>query len=114
MQGRRVAVTGLGVVSSCGTGVDAFWDGLNGPAPEGERRVHDFDPAPLFDNPKETRQADRVTQHPLAAATQALEHAGQITCDPLRHAVLIATGIGGLANPEEQITTYNAKDAPQA
>ncbi|HEY9559110.1 MAG TPA: beta-ketoacyl-[acyl-carrier-protein] synthase family protein, partial [Acidimicrobiales bacterium] len=111
MQGRRVAVTGLGVVSSCGTGVDAFWDGLNGPAPEGERRVHDFDPAPLFDNPKEARRADRVTQLALAAATQALEHAGEITCDPLRRGVLIATGIGGIATLEEQITNYNEKGA---
>src|SRR3546814_3113333 len=107
MQGRRVAVTGLGVVSSCGTGVDAFWDGLNGPAPEGERRVHDFDPAPLFDNPKEARRADRATQPAPAAATQALEHAGEITCDPLRRGVLIAPGLGGTATPEEQITNYN-------
>src|SRR3546814_16507251 len=68
MPGRRFAVTGRGVVSSCGTGVDAFWDGLNGPAPEGERRVHDFDPAPLFDNPKEARRADRVTQLEIGRA----------------------------------------------
>ena len=111
MQGRRVAVTGLGVVASCGTGVDAFWDGLNAPAPEGERRIHDFDPAPLFDNPKEARRADRVTQLALAAATQALEHAGEITGDPLRRGVLIATGIGGIATLEEQITNYNETGA---
>src|SRR3546814_6094823 len=107
MQGRRVAVTGLGVVSSCGTGVDAFWDGLNGPAPEGERRVHDFDPEHLFDNPKEAQRADRVTQLELAAATQDLEHTGEITCDPLCRGVLIALGIGGHAHLAEQITNYN-------
>ena len=28
MQGRRVAVTGLGVVASCGSGAEAFWAGL--------------------------------------------------------------------------------------
>src|SRR3546814_20010136 len=78
---------------------------------EGERRVHDFDPAPLFDNPKEARRADRVTQLALAAATQALEHAGEITCDPLRRGVLIATGIGGIATLEEQITNYNEQGA---
>lgn len=111
MQGRRVAVTGLGVLASCGTGIDAFWDGLCGPAPEGERRVHDFDPTVVFDNPKEARRADRVTQLALAAATQALDHAGEITGDPLRRGVLIATGIGGIATLEEQITTYNERGA---
>ena len=30
-QGRRVAVTGLGVVAPCGLGKDAFWSGLLGP-----------------------------------------------------------------------------------
>ena len=28
MDGRRVAITGMGVLARCGTGVDAFWDGL--------------------------------------------------------------------------------------
>ena len=111
MAGRRVAVTGIGVISSCGTGVDAFWAGLNSAPPEGERRVHDFDPESVFDNPKEARRADRVTQLALGAATQALEHAGDITCDPLRRGVLIATGIGGIGTLEEQITLYAEKGA---
>jgi 3-oxoacyl-[acyl-carrier-protein] synthase II len=108
---RRVAVTGLGVLSSVGTGVDAFWEGLLGAPPDGERRVHDFDPTPVFDNPKEARRADRVTQLGLAAATQALAQAGESDVDPLRKGVLIATGIGGIATLEEQITTYNEKGA---
>ena len=111
MQGRRVAVTGVGVLSACGTGLDAFWEGLCSAPPEGERRIRDFDPEALFDNPKETRRADRVTQLALGAATQALESAGEITGDPLRRGVLIATGIGGIATLEEQITLYNAKGA---
>ncbi|MEX2293171.1 MAG: beta-ketoacyl-[acyl-carrier-protein] synthase family protein [Acidimicrobiales bacterium] len=111
MQGRRVAVTGVGVLSSCGTGLDAFWEGLCGAPPDGERRIHDFDPEPFFDNPKETRRADRVTQLALSAATQALESAGEITGDPLRRGVLIATGIGGIATLEEQIALYNDKGA---
>jgi len=108
---RRVAVTGLGILSPCGTGVDAFWDGLNGPPPAGERRVSDFDPASVFDNPKEARRADRVTQLALAAATQALAQAGEVQVDPLQRGVLIATGIGGIGTLEEQITTYNEKGA---
>jgi 3-oxoacyl-[acyl-carrier-protein] synthase II len=108
---RRVAVTGLGILSSCGTGVEAFWEGLLSEPPEGERRIHDFDPASVFDNPKEARRADRVTQLGLAAATQAIEDAGESDVDPLRKGVLIATGIGGIATLEDQITTFNEKGA---
>jgi len=111
MAGRRVAITGLGVLSSCGTGVEAFWAGICGAPPEGERRVRDFDQTAVFDNPKEARRADRVTQLALAAATQALDQAGDIQCDPLRRGVLIATGIGGIATLEEQITLYANKGA---
>ena len=45
---RRVAVTGLGVVVSCGIGKDAFWEGLCAPAPVGDRRVTGFDPTNWF------------------------------------------------------------------
>ena len=82
MTRRRVAVTGLGVVASCGVGTDAFWDGLCGPAPDGERRVNDFDPTPYFDNPKEVRRSDRCTQFAIAASNMALEQAGSLTADP--------------------------------
>jgi 3-oxoacyl-[acyl-carrier-protein] synthase II len=111
METRRVAVTGMGILSSCGIGVDDFWNGLLAPPPEGERRIPGFDPASVFDNPKEVRRADRVTQLALAAATQALAQAGEIDSDPLRRGVLIATGIGGIATLEEQITLYNEKGA---
>ncbi len=104
MQGRRVAVTGTGILSSCGNGVDAFWAGLLAAPPEGERRIRDFDPASVFPNPKEARRADRVTQVALAAAIEALDQAGELDVDPLRRGVLIATGIGGVRAPEEQIT----------
>ena len=63
---RRVAVTGVGVVSSCGIGVEAFWSGLFAAPADGLRRVTDFDPTPWFDNPKEVRRADRFQQFALA------------------------------------------------
>jgi 3-oxoacyl-[acyl-carrier-protein] synthase II len=63
----------------------------------------------VFDNVKEARRADRVTQLALAAATQALAQAGDVGGDALRRGVLIATGIGGIATLEEQITLYNEK-----
>ncbi len=103
MTRRRVAVTGLGVVAPCGIGVEAFWDGLNGPAPEGERRVHDFDPSPWFDNPKDVRRTDRCTQFAIAAADMALEQAGTLTAEAPRKGVFIGTGIGGIQTLEDQI-----------
>ena len=109
MTRRRVAVTGLGVVASCGIGTDSFWDGLCGPAPDGERRVHDFDPTPHFDNPKEIRRSDRGTQFAIAAADMALEQAGPLTADPSRRGVFIGTGIGGIETLEEQILIRHEK-----
>ena len=99
---RRVAVTGVGVVSAAGIGRDAFWTGLLGDAPEGLRRVHDWDPTPYFDNPKEVRRADRFEQFAVAAAAEALEQSGRPSGDPVRQGVLIGTGIGGLGTIEEQ------------
>lgn len=106
---RRVAVTGMGVVASCGIGTDAFWKGLCGDAPEGDRRVHDFDPSPHFDNPKEVRRSDRCTQFAIAAADMALEQAGTLTADSFRQGVFIGTGIGGIATLEEQILVRHEK-----
>lgn len=99
----------MGVVASCGIGTDAFWKGLCGDAPEGDRRVHDFDPSPHFDNPKEVRRSDRCTQFAIAAADMALEQAGTLTADSFRRGVFIGTGIGGIATLEEQILVRHEK-----
>ena len=109
MPRRRVAVTGLGVVAPCGIGVDAFWEGLCGPAPIGDRRIVDFDPAPYFSNPKEVRRADRCTQFAIAASEMALAQAGDLTADPARSGVFIGTGIGGIETLEHQILVMNDK-----
>jgi 3-oxoacyl-[acyl-carrier-protein] synthase II len=104
MTRRRVAVTGIGVLASCGIGRDAFWTGLLSPAPASDRRaVPDFDPAYLFDSPKEARRTDRFAQFALAAATEALADAGDLNADPTRCGVWIGTGVGGIATLEEQI-----------
>ena len=106
---RRVAITGIGVVSPVGIGVEAFWAGLNGPAPEGLRRIDDFDPEPYFDNPKEARRTDRYAQFALAAAAEALAMSGMPTCDPTRIGVWIGTGIGGLNTLEDQVLVNEHK-----
>jgi 3-oxoacyl-[acyl-carrier-protein] synthase II len=100
---RRVAVTGVGVVAPCGIGRDAYWAGLMSPQPSGERRIHDFDPATAFDNPKEVRRTDRYTQIALAAAKEAWAQAGDPGAAPERSGVLLGTGVGGLISIEEQV-----------
>lgn len=106
---RRVAVTGIGVVSSVGIGRDAFFDNLLAPQVAGERRIADWDPSPYFDGPKEVRHADRVTQFAIAAASEALEQAGSLASAPERCGVLIGTGIGGLHTTEQQVQVYHEK-----
>jgi len=111
--GRRVAITGLGVIATCGVGKDAFWRGLLGSAPVGARRVEDFDATPLF-GPKEVRRVDRFAQFAVAAAEQAIEDAGGLdglTADPDRAGVLIGTGVGGLETMETQIIVHHEKGA---
>ncbi|WP_274654731.1 beta-ketoacyl-ACP synthase II [Paenibacillus humicola] len=113
----RIVVTGLGVVSPLGTGIDTFWNELK----EGrsgisridtfdvsEQKtkiaglVRDFDPEALFGR-KEARKMDRFTQFGLAAAEQALEDAGlQLErIDRERLAVYVGSGIGGLQTLQE-------------
>ncbi len=108
MERRRVVVTGLGVVGPCGIGRDAFWQGLLGPAPEGNREVHDFDPT-VWLGPKEARRTDRFAQMAIGAAEMALEQSGQVGADPDRSGVIIATGVGGLHTLEEQIIVQHEK-----
>jgi 3-oxoacyl-[acyl-carrier-protein] synthase II len=103
MKFRRVAVTGVGVVAHCGIGKDAFWNGLQGPVEDVERRVYDFDPTPYFENSKEIRRTDRYAQFAFAAAHEALEQAGDIDAVPTRRGVFLGTGIGGLTTLEDQI-----------
>lgn len=106
---RRVAVVGMGVVSCAGTGLDAFWAGLNAAPPEGERRVHDFDPNDWYPNPKEARRADRSQQFAMASARMAMQDAGELTGDPGRQGVIYATGVGGLATFEKQVQVWMEK-----
>jgi 3-oxoacyl-[acyl-carrier-protein] synthase II len=107
-RGRRVAVTGLGVVAPCGIGVDAYWEGLLGPGITSGKSVaiDDWDPSPWYDSPKESRRADRFEQFATAAAAEAFAQAGgieSIGVDPARFGTIYATGVGGLNSLEDQI-----------
>jgi 3-oxoacyl-[acyl-carrier-protein] synthase II len=105
---RRVVVTGLGVLASCGIGKEAFLAGLAGPAAEGPQSIDGFDPTDFFD-PKEARQTDRFAQLSVAAAQLALTDAGELGTDPARTGVIFGTGTGGLATIQEQMVALVAK-----
>ncbi|CAN5494001.1 beta-ketoacyl-ACP synthase II [soil metagenome] len=103
--GRRVAVTGLGVVAPCGQGKEAFWSGLLGPAVTGGTStiIADWDPSPYFENAKAARRSDRVEQFALAAAAEAFEQSGLPDGDRSRFGTIFGTGVGGIHTLEEQI-----------
>lgn len=104
-RGRRVAITGYGVVAPCGIGKQAYWNGLLGPGITDAKTtsIPDWDPLPFFDSPKEARRADRVEQFALAAAAEAFAHAGRPDVDPARFGTIFATGIGGLQTLEDNV-----------
>lgn len=120
MKQRRVAVTGLGVVSPIGNDIPSFWqsvkEGRSGIGPitlvdssdlavriAGE--VKGFDPSLRID-PKEAKKMDRYTQFAVYAAAEALHDAGlsKETLDSQRTGVCIGTGQGGSASIEEAVT----------
>ena len=122
---RRVVITGLGVVSPVGTGVEKFWnsllEGKSGIAPitrfdaadfpvkiAGE--VKDFDPA-LAGDKKTIRHMDRNAQFAVAAARMAVEDAKlDMEKENLDMAgTVIGTGIGGIATMEETVFRIEQK-----
>ena len=105
--GRRVAITGLGVVAPCGLGKEAFWNGLLGPGLDGVGRltaIEEWDSSPYYESPKVARRADGVEQYAIAAAAEALAQSGELSVDPSRIGTIFGTGVGGIHTLEEQIT----------
>ncbi len=113
---RRVVVTGMGLVTSIGNTVDAFWDsavnGKSGIKPvtgvdpdeypsKVAGQVYDFDPTQYFDH-KEARRMDRFCQFAVAAADGAVKDSklDMDKEDPARVGVLVGSGIGGLTTIE--------------
>jgi len=118
--GRRVVITGLGLVTAVGNDVDSAWRGLlageSGAAPvtlfdaSGHDvrfacEVKDFDPSKYLDR-KERKRTDRFLQFALATAEQAVEASGVEpalrSLPPERVGVIVGSGIGGLQTLEEQ------------
>jgi len=117
----RVVVTGVGVVSSLGNGIDDFWNSLKAGksgitgvtrfeagdiASQVASEVTDFN-AEDFMDPKEVRRNDRYTHLALAASRFALadSNLSKDTLVPDRTGVLVGSGIGGMETIEKQMTT---------
>jgi len=106
---KRVAITGIGVVSPVGCGKEALWSGLLSPQPDGERRIAGFDAETYYDDPKQIRRADRFEQFAIACAQEALQQAGALDAHPERIGVMVGTGIGGAQTHEDQTLLLDEK-----
>lgn len=113
---RRVAITGMGVISPLGNSTGALLENLAA-ARSGIRRLEAqqyqrlanriaapavFDPATVA-HPSKLRMMDRTTQFALDATRQALEQAGLplADMDRSRAGVFLGTGMGGAQSTEE-------------
>ena len=129
---RRVAVTGIGVISPIGNNVETYWknllDGVCGidciksiPTDDlpvkiaGE--VKDFNPADFGIEAGFARKQDKFTIYAVAAAQQAVQQSGLNSSeggniDPMRYGVYVGSGIGGFSTmmrETEKILTEGPK-----
>lgn len=114
---RRVVVTGMGLISPCGTGVEKSWESLvNGRSGVGPitlfdasqldcrfaGEVKDFNPEAFIER-REARRMDRFAQFAVVAADMAIADAGLVITpeNAERVAAIIGSGIGGISSLEE-------------
>ena len=128
----RVWITGIGIITAAGTGLDGFRAGLRaGRSPV--KRIDRFDPSPFrsqvaaqvddFDPlawmpPKTARQLDRFSQFGLVTGQMALEDAGLRpgeagAASPERIGIYLGSALGGIAYAEEQHERYMEKGIRQ-
>ena len=129
---RRAVVTGLGAVTPIGNDAATFWanltEGVSGAGPITSfdttgfdvriaAEVKDFDPGTVMDR-KMARRMSRFIHFAMAAATEAVDHAGlDFAAWPIerrdRSAVVINTGGGGMEQVIEGTATLAAKGPGQ-
>ena len=107
LQGRRVAVTGLGALTCVGVGVEALWEAIQSPEAPTSKRLGEFD-ASHIGGPKELRRLDPFTLYGLVAADEAWRDSG-LTSPIVDGGSIVTTGIGGLQTVLEQVNTLNTK-----
>lgn len=118
MKNRRVVITGMGVVSPIGLGINTFWNNLLAGC-SGVDYIDRFDASDFpvkiaaqvkdfkaedFVSRREARRMDRFVQYACAAARMALEDADLVIDSEIseRAGVWIGSGIGGLESMEAQ------------
>jgi beta-ketoacyl-acyl-carrier-protein synthase II len=123
---RRVAVTGIGVISPLGNDASTFLAALAAGRPGIARlagKFHErlaspvgapvaFDAASVFPAPQ-LRMLDRVSQFALAAAAQAIAAAGAVLdgLDRRRAGVFVGTGMGGAQTTDESYFTLYSEQS---
>ncbi len=122
---RRVVITGCGVISPIGIGLDDFWNSLvNGKtgvstiasfdasqfSTQIAAEVKNFEPEKYIDK-KKIRKMDRFTQFGFAAAKMAIEDAklDMEREDPFRVGVIVGSGIGGISTVAQEHKTLLEK-----
>jgi 3-oxoacyl-[acyl-carrier-protein] synthase II len=130
---RRVVVTGLGMVTPLGCGVEPTWQRLLA-GESGAKRVDTFDVSDLpskiacviprgdgsngtynpdqWMEPKEQRKVDEFITYAMCAAAQALDDAGwhpKAREDQIVSGVMIGSGIGGIEGIAETAITLKEK-----
>ncbi len=114
----RVVVTGIGVVTPLGTGIEAFWNGVlservavapitrfdaSGYRSRIAAQIDDFNPRDFL-SAKRLHWTERFSQFSIAAARLALDDAGYrpAAADAGEVGVYLGSALGGLAYADEQ------------
>ncbi|RFZ85025.1 beta-ketoacyl-[acyl-carrier-protein] synthase II [Mucilaginibacter terrenus] len=122
---KRVVVTGMGVVSACGTDIAGFWNTIvegRSPAIPITRfntekfktrfatQIPEFNAANYLDR-NEIKRSDLYTQYALIAADQAIKDAGVdvSTMSPFDIGVIFGTAQGGMDTFEHQYREFAEK-----